>query len=173
MKIRLKTITTCALFAALVLVASKLEIRLFDSRFHLGNTFCLLAGLFLNPMAAGLSSGIGSALYDILFYANGLGFIYTLINKFALAFVCALVFKSISGKTVLRVIAACTIGQIVYIILYLGKTFVTNFFIAGMPLDAALPILVAKGGVSVTNAIVAITFACIFYNILQHTGFKK
>lgn len=170
MKIRLKDITICALFAALVLVSSKIEFRAFDTRFHLGNTFCILAGLFLNAPYAGLAGGVGSALYDLIFYGNGAGFIFTFINKFFLSFVCSLVFRTLSGKTFIRVIASGVLGQITYIFLYLLKTFVTNFFIAGMPLDAALPILVAKGGVSAINAIVAVVLATVLYHILVKAG---
>ena len=169
----IKTITLVALFAALVLVASKIEIRISDTRLHFGNAMCLLAGFVLNPLSAGLSAGIGSLFFDILFYPSSFGFdfLITFINKFAMGFFCSLVYSklkhSTNHKTIILAVSG-TIGELAYIILYIGKTFVERYFIVGIrQMEILIPILLVRLGASTINAIFAVIVSIILYKALE------
>ncbi len=67
-------IVVIALMAALVYVGSSLSFPVSFiggvSRIHIGNTFCLLAGLICGPVGGGLAAGIGSFLYDLIMYPD-------------------------------------------------------------------------------------------------------
>ena len=59
------TLAVIGLLSALVFVFSWVQIPFGDvARVHLGNGFCALAGLLFGPLVGGLSSGIGSMLFD-------------------------------------------------------------------------------------------------------------
>ena len=66
---RILKLCLTAVMAALVLVASDLQIQIPSvlgmNRFHLGNSMCALAGILLGPWWGGLAAGIGSALFDL------------------------------------------------------------------------------------------------------------
>lgn len=169
----IKLITIIALFAALVLVASKIEFRIYDTRLHFGNAMCLLSGFVLNPLSAGLASGIGSLFFDVLFYPNSFGvdFFITFINKFAMGFICSLSFnmlcKTKINKTMALVISG-TLGQITYIILYIGKTFIERYYFIGIKQSSVLiPLLLVRLGTSTINAIFAVTISTILYKSLE------
>jgi len=65
-----KKLTYVALFAALTFVSNYLQIPMVtpfgNTRFHLGNVFCLLSGIILGPLYGGLAAGLGPALFDLL-----------------------------------------------------------------------------------------------------------
>ena len=68
-KLSIKKITLIGVMAAVVFVASQIQIRIplggSETRVHIGNGFCLLCGLLLGPFTGGLSSGLGSAIFDL------------------------------------------------------------------------------------------------------------
>lgn len=167
---KLKTIIIVALFSALIVVASKIEIRISDFRFHLGNALCLLSAFILSPFYAGTASGIGSMLFDLLFYGNGLGCIITFVSKFAMGLTASISFhkfnKILKNENALLLISG-TLGEITYIILYLIKTFIERRYIMSMALDVVVPILFVKLSASVINAIVAIIASTLLYHITK------
>lgn len=59
-----------ALFTALVYIFSRffqipIVTPLGQTRFHLGNVFCILSGLLMGPVFGGVAAGVGSALFDL------------------------------------------------------------------------------------------------------------
>ena len=69
-KLTTKKMVYVALFTALVYIFSRFfQIPVLtpfgQTRFHLGNVFCLLAGILLGPGLGGLAAGLGSALFDL------------------------------------------------------------------------------------------------------------
>lgn len=168
---KIKDITYISLFIALIIVASKIEIRVSDFRFHFGNALCLLASFMLMPVEAGLASGIGSMLFDILFYTSGLGCIITFFTKFVMGFVSSLIFNKIlknSDKIVLNLVISGVFGELSYIILYLLKTYIERRFVLSLDISVVLPILWVKLIASVVNAIIAIISSIILYKILKN-----
>ena len=86
----------------------------------------------------------------------------TFATKFVMGYVAGVVFNK-TKKSVL----AGTIGEIAYIILYALKTYIERRFILSMAIEAVIPILMAKIGASVVNALAAIIVSTILYNVLK------
>ena len=68
-----RKIVFTALMAALTVAGSALRITLpvdiaGTTSFHLGNIMCALSGILLGPWLGGLAAGLGSLLYDVIFY---------------------------------------------------------------------------------------------------------
>ena len=165
---KIKLITLTSLFIALVVIGSRIYIGTHDTfRFHLGNSMCLLAAFILPPLYGGLASGLGSMLFDILFYTSGPACLVTFITKFVMGYVAGIFF--IKTK---NVILAGIIGEIAYIILYALKTYIERRFVMSMAFEAVLPIVLTKVGASVFNAIAAVIISTIVYNIIKQTKIK-
>jgi len=80
-----------AMFAAIVYVGTIIRIPLGESKLSIANVLCVLSGLMLPPVGAGLASGIGSAIYDITLGGYGaLDVGITFVSKFLMAAVGAL-----------------------------------------------------------------------------------
>lgn len=164
---QIKNLTLVALFTALVVIGSRIYVGTHDTfRFHLGNSMCLLAALMLNPSNAGLASGLGSLVFDMLFYPPSLGpigYVVTFVTKFVMGFVASIVFK----KTKNTVIAGA-IGEIAYIILYALKTYIESRLVLTLTIDATIVRLLPKMGASVTNAVAAIVVSVLLYKMLKN-----
>lgn len=160
-----KKLILTALFSALVVIGSRIYIGTHDTiRFHLGNSMCLLAAFTLGPIGGGISSGIGSFIFDILFYSEGgiISAIVTFINKFVMGYITGFVYIKAN-----RVIISGIMGQLGYILLYIIKTYIERRYVLGMSFEATLPILYAKAGASIINAIVAIIISTLVYKSIE------
>ena len=167
-KLTTKKLTYTGLFIALVFIFSAyfqipLKTPMGDTRFHLGNTFCLLGGIILGPVLGGLCSGIGSAIFDLtnpLYFASAP---FTFINKFMMGFIAGLVYKKMKIKNEkTKAIIAGLLGQITYIILYLLYTFIKNKFILKLTIEANTVEIIQKLGVSSINGLISVIIASIF-----------
>lgn len=122
---QLYRIIAVGLMAALVYVGNYLQIKIPNgvlvTRIHLGNSMCLLAGLLFGGLSGGLSSGIGAALFDLFDPVYITSAPYTFFSKFAMGFTAGKLRKKADDKAV--VIISAAVGQLVYIILYLGKVY--------------------------------------------------
>jgi len=130
-------------------------------RIHMGNIMCLLAGLTLGPIPGGIAAGVGSLFFDLTnpLYVSSAPF--TLIFMFLMAFVCGQIAwgREAQAKSFKRNIAAGVLGQLTYIILYLGKDLITNLFFNRVEIQTALVSLAQKGITSTINGIIAVVFA--------------
>lgn len=166
-KLTTKKLVYVALFTALVYIFSRffqipIATPFGQTRFHLGNVFCLLAGLLMGPGFGGLAAGLGSALFDLFDPVYFTSAPITFITKFALAFVAGLIYKkraSLIDKKKLVVASIC--GQLTYVFLYLLKSFITNKFIMGFTNEAVMAELLPKAGVSLVNALISVIIASI------------
>ncbi len=161
-KNRLYQLVLWALFAALVYAGSMLSIPIpvavgNISRIHLGNIFCLLAGFILGPIGGGLASGLGSALYDALNPAYIASAPFTFVFKFLLAAVCGWIAyaRGARAEQVKRNLVAALCGSVTYIVLYLGKNFISGLLI-GNELGTVLTATATRLATSSVNAVVAI-----------------
>lgn len=160
---RIKNITLVSLFIALVVIGSRIYVGTHDTfRFHLGNSMCLLAAFVLTPFYGGLAAGLGSMLFDMLFYTSGPAIIVTFATKFVMGYVAGVFFRKTKS-----VVIGGIIGEIAYIILYAIKTYIERRFILSMAFEAVLPILLTKIGASVINAIAAVIISALVYNVLK------
>lgn len=161
-------ITVVGLMAALVFVGNYFQIQIPNgvlvTRIHLGNSMCLLAGLLFSGMVGGTASGIGAGLFDLLTPAYIISAPYTFISKFAMGFVAGkLNKKNQDGKIpISTTIIAAVLGQIVYIILYLVKTYFTILILGGTN-EAAWAAVGANSITSGINAVLAVIIAVPLY----------
>ncbi len=169
-------IITVGLMAALVYVGNYLQIKIPNgvlvTRIHLGNSMCLLAGLLFGGMSGGLASGIGAALYDLFDPVYIVSAPYTFISKFAMGFAAGVLRrKGKNEKT--SVILAAIIGQLIYIALYLIKSYFTIIIIGGTS-EAAWTAVGTNALTSTVNGVLAVIVSVPLYfalsKALAHTG---
>lgn len=158
-------IVTVGILSAIVFVSNYLSIPIPISvgdvtRIHLANGMCLLAGIIAGPIGGGLAAGIGSALYDVFdpIYITSAPF--TFVFKFLMAFVAGHFAKRAPSPRSFIAILGSVLGQLLYITLYLSKTFVERT-LQGSAFEAIIPELITKLGVSLTNAVIAVIIASI------------
>ena len=171
-KISTKRIAMAGLLAALTAVGSALRITIpvsigGTSAFHLGNIFCALSGILLGPGLGGLAAGLGSAIYDMTnpIYIGEAWLTFLMKGAYALA--AGLVFKHLHLKEYLRDLLATTAGAVTYAVLYLGKSFIEDHFVLGLPLDAVLLTVGQKGLVSTVNGVIAAAVSVPLYLTLK------
>lgn len=150
---------------ALVFAASHISFRLpaiagTNPRIHFGNIMCLLSGLILGPAAGGISAGVGSLFFDLTSdYVTSAPF--TLVFKFLMAFVCGKIAwsKDAQAKSFRRNLVAGILGQLTYIVLYLGKDLITNLYFHRVEVQTALLSVAQKGFFSTINGVIAVICA--------------
>jgi len=159
-KITIKEIARIGIMAAAVYVASAflqipIPTAIDNTRLHMGNVMCLLAGMLLGPLQGGLAAGIGSMFFDLTNPAYITSAPFTFVFKFVMAWLCG---KIISGNPVnikQRYILGGIAGAFAYVVLYLSKSFIEHRFILGLPMEAVMLTVTQKAVVSGVNAIVA------------------
>ena len=150
------------LLAAMVFVATNFRIDiptpLGKTMLHLGNVMCILSGLLFGPIIGGLSSGFGSAMFDLFDPTFAPEAWITFIMKFAMGYIAGYIShrKGRNGENKKINTIAAIVGAIVYVILYISKTFIMNYFIIGDKLEAVIAVTITKSTVSLTNAIIAV-----------------
>ncbi len=159
-KITLKEIARIGLMAAAVYVASAflqipIPTAIDNTRLHMGNVMCLLAGMLLGPLQGGFAAGIGSMFFDLTNPAYITSAPFTFAFKFVMAWLCG---KSISGSSAhmrRRYILGGIAGAFAYVVLYLSKSFIEHRFLLGLPMEAVMLTIAQKAVVSSVNAVVA------------------
>ena len=166
------------LLAALVFVSSLISFDIplaggDSTRIHLGNTFCLLAGLISGPVGGGLAAGIGSFLFDLMNPKYIASAPFPFLFKFAMGFLCGLIAYAYNrkGERLSRNIIAALTGSLSYAILYLGKGFIENM-LYGQSMEANLAIIGTKALASITNALIAVVIV-IPLSIALRTALKR
>lgn len=152
-------IALTGLMGALVLVGTYLNIPIpvlgDRTMIGLGNVFCILSGLMLGPVYGGAAAGIGSFIFDLIGgWASSAPF--TLVFKFIMAFVCGVIAYGgdKTAKSVKRLIAAAVSGSLTYSFLYITKSYMEAALL-GNAAQAIQTIVITKGSVSLTNAVIA------------------
>lgn len=158
-KISVKQVCFIGIMAALVYVTSAylqipIPTAIGSTRLHMGNVMCLLSGLLLGPVQGGLAAGIGSMFFDLTNPAYIASAPFTLLFKFLMAFLCGYI--SIAGKEKLwAMIVGAIVGAVSYVCLYLGKSFIEDFFVLGLPLEGVMLSIGTKAITSTANGIIA------------------
>lgn len=158
-----KKIAIVALMIGLVYVGSLISFYIpvgigTPTRLHLGNGFCLLAGLILGPIWGGFAAGVGSVFLDLTNPAYIAGAPITFIFKFLMGAVCGAIAMDKSGHGInkRKNLIGGILGQLTYIVLYIGKTFLSLNLLFGVPKEGAWATLATKLGSSVINAVFAV-----------------
>ena len=162
--------------AAIICVITTFRIPLGQSKVHFANSMCLLSGLLLGPVWGGTAAGLGSAIYDVLL--GGYSFfdaLITFVSKFAMAWVTGILYKTWVLKkeekswkeTLLPLVAACVLGALTYVALYMLKTWLFKMYVEPVPVETIPGIMVAKLIPSLINAAFAVVTAPIFYHAVR------
>ncbi len=154
-----------AVLAAMVYLVTMFRFPLLGSKVHFANAVCLLSGLLLGPVWGGFAAGMGSALYDLMLYNEGIiNLLITFISKFAMAWVCGNMYNGAAEVKVNtpRLILACVAGALTYVALYMLKSGIYGA-IAG---NFWAPII-SKFPASIINAGAAIVATPIFYHAVR------
>lgn len=159
---KIKQIALVGVMAAAVYVASLLQIPIMTAidgtRIHLGNVMCLLAGILLGPVSGGLAAGIGSALFDVTCgWFTSIPF--TFLFKFIMGYLCGKIVLLHKPRLEFRYAIGGITGAFTYVILYLSKSFIEDYFISGGNLAVVAADVFSKGIVSGLNAIIAVVVA--------------
>lgn len=159
---KVQQIVKIGLMSALVFVGSWLQIPLpLETRLHLGNVMCILAGILLGPLHGGLAAGIGSAFFDLTnpIYVSSAPF--TFVFKFLMAFVCGIIAygKDANGDVIGRNIVGGAAGIVTYIILYLSKGIIKDLFFLNLEPKTVIFAATQRGLASVINGILAVVIA--------------
>lgn len=177
---KLYSIIIVGLMAALVYVGNYLQIKIPNgalvTRIHLGNSMCLLAGLLFGRLKGGLASGIGAGLYDLFDPVYIVSAPYTFFSKFAMGFTAGHIRKHGPANEKKAVIVGAIVGQLVYIVLYLLKTFISQILL-GEPVAVALKLTGVNALTSTVNGVLACVIAVPLYfalsKALAHTGIAE
>ena len=166
-KLATRKIVFTALLAALTCVGSTIRIVIpitigDTTAFHLGNIFCALSGILLGPWLGGTAAGLGSLIYDIIFYPAYIDEAWiTFLTKGAYGLIAGTV--AWLGKKecgYFKAVLATVAGAATYAALYLAKSyFYSGLLIKGLTPDAAMVSVVSKLPATAFNAAVAIIFA--------------
>ncbi len=165
------SLSVIGMMAAVCYVATYIRVEIptgIDrSMIHFGNIFCLLSGLLFGGVKGGLSAGIGSSVFDLT--NNWVSSApTTLVNKFAMAFVCGKIayMKGRNGQSFTYSLIGCISGSLTYIALYLIKSYV-ELIMLGNAHDVVMIAIVEKAIVSFINGTAAVVVAMILAPMLR------
>ena len=166
--------------SAVVFVSNFLSIPIGDvTRIHFGNVFCVLSGLLLGGIKGGLCAGIGSFFYDLTnpFYIAESPI--TFLFKFVIGFFAGTISHSgdRGGKNIIFNIIGSVTGSVAYVILYLCKNFIEEFYLIKNPIETVMTKMIMKGSASLINGMIAVVIAVIlapiFIKVIEKSGFGK
>ena len=163
-KITIMDITRIGIMAAAVYVSSAfmqipIPTAIDNTRLHMGNVMCLLAGMLLGPLQGGLAAGIGSMFFDLTNPAYIASAPFTFLFKFFMAWICGKITSDYSVHLRQKYILGAIAGSFTYVVLYLSKSFIEHRFIVGLPTEAVMLTIAQKAAVSGINAVVACVVA--------------
>ena len=138
------------------------------TQFKMGNAVCLLGAMVFGKTKGGFAAGIGSAMFDLTQPAFVAGAPFTFAFFFAMAYVCGWVskFGGNDGRNTKQNILGAVCGAVTYLILHLGKSFIT-LILEGSDASAALVACSTKFVTSGINAVFAIVVSVLLAPICK------
>ncbi len=169
---RVYNIVIVGLMAAIVFVGTLIHFDIPISAndktmISLGNSMCVLAGLLFGPVRGGLAAGLGSMIYDFMDPVFLPGFWWTFIAKFAMSFVAGIIYKRLKEHKAVATAVSAVCGAFSYMVLYLGKSFVRDYFIRGYELETVIITVGTKAVSSAFNAVVAVIISVTLASLLR------
>ncbi len=159
----------CAIFIALCFGGTFISIPLGTSKIHLGNLFCVLAGLLCGPLIGGLAGSLGMGFCDIALGYGWNTYLRSFIVKFLFGFVVGLLFriclkKKINGTLMLGIatgVGLIAFGWILYGYLTNGSGYSLTAVIASSILCGILLIaLIASFWMPVSTKCLLFALVC-------------
>lgn len=167
------------MMTALVFVSNYISIPVASSRLHVANAVCLLSGMLLGGPLGAAAAALGSAMFDLTFPAYAAEAWITFINKGVMALICGLIVTgkerplasaSQGGgkkKTSLRVPLGALAGALAYIALYLLKSYIQKKYVAPIPAETLVPVLMQKLAASSVNGAFGVAASSLLYTALR------
>lgn len=162
--------------AAAAFVSNFLSIPIGTSRVHLGNSIALLAGMLFGGPLGALASGLGSALFDVVYgfsdpVAGGAippiaEAVVTFVNKGLMALACGVIVndrKNRLSRDLVIYIGAIS-GASLYVALFLIKT---NLYSLAFTPDLTHAVVPARALTSTINAVIAVLLAPFLFAVLK------
>lgn len=172
-KFTVKRIIAIGLFTAICFVGTQLKIEVplgggTDTMIHLGTTAIFLASIFIGP-DAGISAGVGCALFDLMSPKHVAWTIPTLIIKGLTGYIAGKICfaKGTNGNSKIQNIVAFIAGGIVSLIGY----FLCNWFIF-YGLNPAIVKMIASITTTGIGIIITIPISFILKPIVNKSGIK-
>ncbi len=157
------------MMVAVVMVSNYISIPTAFSRLHVANAICMLAGMLFGGLRGGVIAGLGSALFDLTFPAYAPEAWITFLTKGLMALTCSAIVASprLQQNRSLRLVLGAAAGAILYIALYMAKSYIQMRYVAAVPPDTIPAALVGKLSSSAINGLFAVIVAPILYSALM------
>ncbi|MDR0405107.1 MAG: ECF transporter S component [Oscillospiraceae bacterium] len=158
-------ICASGIMSALIFVATYMRVDVplgpSVSMVSFGNVLCILSGLLFPPLMAGLSSGIGSFVFDLVAPGYLLSAPFTFFSKFIMAFICSKFLSKRANMNSSRKInfLAALSGILVFTILRIIKIFLHNYLVLRLELPINIIMVVKSIATSLINSVIALLFA--------------
>ncbi len=169
-RLSLRDMIAVGLMAALVFVFTYLHIDiptpLSNTMLHLGNVMSLLAAMLFGGVRGGLAAGLGSMIYDMLDPRYLPTCWLTFIMKFLMGYVAGKMCEKLKTRNPLTTGLAAFTGSVVYVLLYMAKTYITNRFVYGYEKETVWITTLTKGGASFLNGVIAAVCSALLYTAL-------
>lgn len=163
-------IASTGVLAAMVFAANFLSIPIGDiTRIHFGNVFCVLSGLLLGPIAGGLSAGLGGFFYDLFNPLYAAEAPITFAMKFVLGALVGVIAHSgkSHGENRTKNIVGAVVGSLGYVVVYLLKNFIYEYYLIRNPIETVMTKLAIKGASSVVNGMTAVIVALVLLPVFS------
>ncbi len=162
--------------AAAAFVSNFLSIPVGTSRVHLGNSIALLAGMLFGGPLGALASGLGSALFDVVYgFSDPVAAgavpplaeaVVTFVNKGLMALACGIIVNDRRNSLPRDIIVyiGSVAGAALYVALFLLKT---NLYSLLFTPDLLAVVVPARALTSTVNAAIAVLLAPFLYAVLR------
>lgn len=153
-------LTVYGLMTALAFVANYIRFPFLGSQIAISNALCVICGFILGPWAGFFTAGIGNLLFDLI-AGYGLEGLITLVSKGAIALMAGLIGAGtlrkvrLEKKDTVRLVLGAAAGAILYVALYMLKTYVLGITVKGMTTEGAVASMGTKLPASLINAVFA------------------
>lgn len=157
------------MMVAVVMVSNYISIPTAFSRLHVANAICMLAGMLFGGLRGGVIAGLGSALFDLTFAEYAAWAWITFLTKGLMTLACGLIVTSphLEEKRTLKLVLGSVVGVLLYIVLYIGTSYLKMNYVAKMPPETIPAALVGKLSSSAINGLFAVIVAPILYSALM------
>ena len=163
-------IAAIGVLSAMVFAANFLSIPIGDiTRIHFGNVLCVLSGLLLGPISGGLCAGLGGFFYDLFNPLYAAEAPITFAMKFVLGALVGVIAhsgKSYGNNRTKNIIGA-VVGSLGYVVVYLFKNFINEYYFLRNPIETVTTKLIIKGTSSVVNGMTAVIVALILLPVFS------
>ncbi len=162
-------IVVCALMAAIIFVVTAyIRVPIGETKTNFANGISMLAGLLFGGVLGGVSAGVGSVISDVIYGYGPFEMVITFVMKFLMAFTAGSLYKLKRPKSsVARAVVASVAGALLYVALYMLKTYLFQLFVYGNTSQGALVVMGAKLPGSLLNAAAAVIAAPVLNEALR------